>query len=878
MESRLPTGTVTFTFTDIEGSTSLVQRLGDQGFTRVLERHDEIVRSVLAETNGIEVATEGDSFFTVHTDAASAVEAAVAIQRALEAEPWPSGETVRVRIGLHTGNAMLGGANYAGIDVHRASRVSGSAHGGQIVMSSTTAEAVSATLPSGTEIEELGYYRLKDLPASVLIYQVSTEGLDAEFPPLRAADTLIRLPGSLTGFVGREQEVTAATNLLDESRLVTLTGPGGTGKTRLSMEVARGFEHSFADGGYFVPLATVRDPDLIAIEILDVMGIKVAGGSDPAEQLETYLRDRHMLLVLDNFEQILEGADLVARLLGEAPRLKALITSRAPLRIRGEREIAVPPLPAPSNGGVRVANASDWPAITLFADRARDVKAGFEIDDDNVATISAITSRLDGLPLAIELAASRMRALTPEIILGRLDNKLLKISGSDLPARQQTISQTIAWSYELLDEPTRGLFEQSSVFRGSFGLIEAELICEADDLDVLDGLVTLAENSLLLSEPNAGEPRFRMLTVIREYAEEALGASGNDGAVVARHGQAYLNMAKRASEEILTSKQAKWLERLTLEHDNMRIALDRALDRGDAELAQGLVGALWRFWQIRGHLVEGDHYAEAALALHGAEPLTRAGALSALGGMLYWIGKWNSSFALYAEALELTREAGTDLEIAEAMYNASYAVPLEEDNEVTMEKVEEAKARMSGVLEEFRRLGSKNGVGRAYWGLGTIASQVEDFDGALENFTRAAEELEGTDSPFDLGWTHFMTARALMASGRSNESGEHLIAALEIFADVSDMSALVLVFDALATTWLNNDYPVQAARLFGASTRISELGGTNLRDTEFNRNPDLVALSSSHDGAVLAAYEEGYFLGLKEAIALARAGPGESGG
>jgi predicted ATPase/class 3 adenylate cyclase len=867
MESTLPTGTVTFTFTDVEGSTTLVQRLGDQAFTEVLERHNQIIRSVLEETSGIEVATEGDSFFTVHTDASQAVEAAVAIQRSLGAEPWPGGENVRVRIGLHTGNAMLGGANYVGIDVHRASRISSAAHGGQIVMSATTAEAVSGSLASGTDLEELGHYRLKDLPASELIYQLTVEGMDAGFPPLRAGEALIRLPASLTGFVGREQEMTTAAGLLDEGRLVTLTGPGGAGKTRLSMEVAREFEHSFADGGYFVPLATVRDPDLIAIEILDVMGMKVAGGSDPADQLETYLRDKHMLLILDNFEQILEGANLVAKLLAEAPRLKALVTSRAPLRIRGEREIPVPPLPAPYNGSIRVANASDWPAITLFADRARDVRPGFEIDDDNVATISAITSRIDGLPLAIELAASRMRALTPEIILDRLDNKMLKVSGSDLPARQQTISLTIDWSYELLDETTRRLFERSSVFRGSFGFTEAEQICDADDLDVLDGLVTLAENSLLLSEPDAAEPRFRMLTVIREYAEEALAANGNDAVIIARHARVYLNMAEQAAAEILTSKQAMWLERLTIEHDNMRIALDRAIERGDAEVAQGLVGALWRFWQIRGHLREGENHAEAALALQGAEPLTRASALTALGGILYWIGTWDRSFEMYAEALELSQEFGTDLEIAEAMYNASYAAQ-------DMSEADAKKTEMQNTLEMFRRLANQNGVGRAYWGLGTIASQMGAFEEALEHFESAAEELAGADSPFDLGWTHFMTARALMAGERADEAGEHLVTALSIFAEVSDMSALVLIFDALATTWFNNGHTSSAAQLFGASTRIREIGGSNLRDTPFNRNPDLYALTTSHDEKVLGAYEEGYFLDLDQAIALAREGPG----
>lgn len=862
----LPIGRVTFMFTDIEGSTPLLRRLGDVGYSAVLTRHNEIIRQELAATGGVEVATEGDSVFAVHTDATSSLQAAARIQRDIAAEPWPDGEGVRVRMGLHTGNAMAGGSNYVGVDVHRAARVSACAHGGQVVLSEPTAEAVKGQLPEGTSLVPLGYYRLKDLPKAEAIHQLVISGLPAEFPPLVVSETLLRVPEQLTGFVGREEEMATGRDLLEENRLVTLTGPGGTGKTRLSIEIARQFEHAFADGGQFVSLSTVRDPELLAPTILDELGLKVGGATDPAEQLESHLRDKQMLLILDNFEQIITGADLVARLLASAPGLKTLVTSRAPLHIRGERELPVPPLPAPSNGAIQVDQASGWPAIALFADRARDVRPDFALSDENVATISAIANRLDGLPLALELAASRIRALPPETILARLDNKMLKISGSDLPARQQTITETIAWSYELLSESNRRLLERCSVFRGSFGLTEAEKICQTDDADVLEGLIDLTENSLLLSVPHAGEPRFRMLTVIREFAEEALVESGNEASVLASHGQVYLEMATHAADEILTSKQALWLDRLTLEHDNMRIALDRAIEGEDAELAQGLVTGLWRFWQIRGHLLEGEQRARSALALDGSQPLTRAAALIALGGLKYWIGNWDDSFAVYEEALELTRATGTDLQIAEARYNAFYAGAL-------VGNVEKAKGELEETLEMFRALGSQNGVGRAYWGLGTLASQTGEFEDALENFAHAAEELAGTDSPFDLGWTHFMTARALMASDRSDDAREHLVNALETFAGVSDLSALVLVFDALATTWLDDGFPEQAVRLFGASTRLSEIAGTNLRDVDFNRNPDLLALRESQESPIRAAYEEGYLTGPDEAVALARKGP-----
>ncbi|MFV1962086.1 MAG: adenylate/guanylate cyclase domain-containing protein, partial [Acidimicrobiia bacterium] len=459
---NLPTGTVTFLFTDIEGSTRLLTALGIDAYSRCLAEHDALIRQVLAEHDGVEVRTEGDSFFAVFTDAISAVKAVADSQRALARHVWPSEGVIKVRMGLHTGEGRLGGDNYVGIDVHRAARISDAANGGQILVSDATVEATRGILSQGLEFEDLGKVNLKDF-SSVKLNQINVEGLPHEFPPLRGLQAVMQsLPTQMTSFIGREREVKEIIDLLDDRRLLTLTGPGGTGKTRLSLQVASKVSPQFSDGAWFVPLDGIADPTLIPTTILSVLGLRTNSTElAPIDHLSSFLATREVLLVLDNFEQLVDGSAVVSDLLAAGPDVKVVVTSRVPLRISGEQEVPVPPLStATSNGGATSEGSH------LFIERAKALKPDFEVSEESAAAIAELAERLDGLPLAIELAASRVKVLSPAAILDRLDNQLLASPDSDLPSRQQTIVNTIAWSYDLLDEPSRRLFESFSVFAG----------------------------------------------------------------------------------------------------------------------------------------------------------------------------------------------------------------------------------------------------------------------------------------------------------------------------------------------------------------------------------------------------------------------------
>jgi class 3 adenylate cyclase len=464
---QLPTGTVTFLFTDIEGSIRLLQRLGD-AYRAVQDDHARIMRRAIDEGGGVAIRTEGDSFFAVFADHAAAVRAAVTAQRDLAAHPWPQGMPLRVRMGLHTGRGELGGDDYLGIDVNQAARIAAAGHGGQVLLSEATESLVRHDLPDGVTIRDLGEHRLKDLDHPVRIHDLVIEGLPAEFPPLKTLDVPSTLPSPLTSFVGREREAEQVAELLRASRLVTLIGPGGTGKTRLAVEVARRSVDAFPDGSYFVDLSPITDPMLVPDSIASALRfLPERSGRSVLEILQDHLRDRKALLLLDNFEQVLPGADTVAALLEAAPRIRVLATSRSPLGLSGEQAFPVPPLGI-LDAADDVAALRQSEAVSLFVDRATAVDPSFSLADEDVPIVAAICARLDGLPLAIELAASRVRLLPPRQLLERLEPALPMLVGGprDAPERQRTLEAAIGWSYDLLDEGGRILFRRLSVFAG----------------------------------------------------------------------------------------------------------------------------------------------------------------------------------------------------------------------------------------------------------------------------------------------------------------------------------------------------------------------------------------------------------------------------
>ena len=541
----LPTGTVTFLFTDIEGSTTRWEQ-HREAMQAALARHDAILRQAIEAHGGQVFKTVGDAFYAVFATAPDALQAAITAQQTLQAEPWPEAlAPVLVRMALHTGAAEQREGDYFGPPLNRIARLLAAGHGGQILLSMATHGLIRDQRPPGVELRDLGEHRLKDLTMPEHIFQVVAPTLPSGFPPLKTLDVRpSNLPMQRSPLIGREREVAAVAALLrrDDVGLVTLLGPGGVGKTRLSLQVAVDLLDDFKDGVWFVNLAPITDPALVPSTIAQTLGVKEAGGEPLPETLKAYLREKRLLLLLDNFEQVVAAAPLVADLLASARHLKVLITSREVLHLYGEHEYPVPPLALPDLKHLPPLDyLSQYAAVALFIQRAQAIKPDFQVTNANAPAVAEICARLDGLPLAIELAAVRVRLFPPEALLGRLEHRLKALAGGarDLPARQQTLRGTIDWSYQLLDPAEQTLFARLGVFVGGCTLEAAEAVCNPDGalpLEVLDALTSLVDKSLLRQHGDRtstldSEPRFGMFETVREYALERLAASGEENLV-----------------------------------------------------------------------------------------------------------------------------------------------------------------------------------------------------------------------------------------------------------------------------------------------------------------------------------------------------------
>jgi len=659
----LPAVTVTMLFSDIEGSTALVSRLGDR-YGEALSAHRALLRAEFATWHGREMSTEGDSFFVVFESAADAVACSLAAQRALAGYDWPGGEAIRVRIGLHSGWPTPHEDNYIGMDVHRAARIAATAHGGQVVLSEATLSRAEP-LPDEVSVRDLGFHRLKDISEGMRIYQLAGPGLRENFPPLKSLGAQTSLPVSATPLVGREEDLERlrASIAGPGVRLVTLTGPGGVGKTRLSLAAAAALDRAFPHGVYFVALAAVRDPDVMWKTLagdLDVDG-------DGSAAVMEHLRDRRMLLVLDNLEQLEGAGGVVAALLAAAPGVVVLASSRGPLHVQGEHEFPVPPLEVP--GGAEVEAVAASAAARLFVQQAGLVRPGFAITADNAADVAAICGRLDGLPLAIELAASRVRLLTPRAMLARLGHGLgLASVEAGQPLRQLTLRNVVAWSYDLLAVDRAQAFRRMSVFAGGCDLdaLDAVAVAERGEEagpDPLELVAELADVSLItVTEGADGEPRVGMLETIREYALERLDQDDDLDGARRRHAEYYAAVAERSGEELDSPAQLTALDRLVTEQDNLRAALSWSLGTRAADPAGGaertatglrLVQALGPYWYRYGHIPEGRRWTERAIDLapdDAGEPM---------GRLTRWLGVLSACIAAeLGDGMRAARLAG----------------------------------------------------------------------------------------------------------------------------------------------------------------------------------------------------------------------------
>jgi predicted ATPase/class 3 adenylate cyclase len=877
-----PTGTVTFLFTDIEGSTRLLRELG-RGFTPLQDLHADVLRGAIAAEDGHEVRTEGDSFFVAFRTAGHALRAAVEAQRGLAAAAWPPGGPLRIRIGMHTGEAVLGGDDYVGLDVNLAARIAAAAHGGQVVLSDATRALVRDTLPSGVAIRELGTHTLKDFDDPQPLFDLVIDELPSEFPPIRTTGSPppSTFPSPRTSFIGRDRELAEVGALLRRARLVTLTGPGGTGKTRIALGVAAREARAFRDGVHLVDLSAVTDPDLVPSTIVTSLGVRGDPAGDPVEALIEHLRTKDLLLVLDNLEQVLDAAAIVNQLLDAAPDLRVLTTSRVPLHLSDEHEYDVDPLALPElEAAGDVERLATYESVMLFVDRAGAVRRGFQLTDENAAAITGIVERLDGLPLAIELAASRVKTLAPQALLERLERRLPLLGGGprDHPARQRTLRDAIDWSYELLEEPEARLFARVSVFSGGFTVDAAEAVCGPGlEVDVLDGIEALVDKSLVTRAEGIASARYRMLETIREFGVERLEASSEHDEMRRRHVR-FVEAMTEVPEHDLLARDRSRMDRLEEEHDNIRVALQWSIDSGDAEPGLRIAGALWRYWQVRNHLAEGRRWTEELLALPAAAARTsaRAAALTALGSLAYYLRDVDEVRPAYEESLEISHELGDRAGEADGAYNLGFASLLEGDHTT-------AKAYFQEAERIYRDLDDPVQYAHVLAGLGLVTIQEGDLE-------RASDLIEEARQTFlreqDLWGITFTAGQLASVAMRQGDYERARMAGLESLEGSQALGALgwnAVAVQGLAVLAIRTDDPERGTRLSGVMQHLWELSGGEAPPaiTGLENPLDLVGDSLPPE-RIEELLAEGRAMGVHEALAYAREGasapPQEVGG
>jgi predicted ATPase/class 3 adenylate cyclase len=823
-----PTGTVTFLFTDIEGSTGLLRALGET-YRRAQDRHAEIIRAAVAAEDGHVVRTAGDSFFVTFASPVPAVRAAVAAQRSLEADDWRAGSRLRVRMGLHTGEGVLGGDDYIGIDVNRGARIAAAAHGGQVLLSEATRALVRHDLPDGVTLRDLGDHRLRDIAHPERLFDLVVDGLPSDFQPIRSLDIRPNnLPLQLTSFVGRADEIAQAVRLLRGHRLVTLTGPGGAGKTRLALEVAAEELSSFEDGAFFVDLAPIADHAQVPSVLAQALGLRERPGRELIDTLVDALAAMDVLLVLDNFEHLLPSTRVVERLLASAPRLRTLVTSRAPLRLYGEQEYQVPPLALPDADRPQMLDVlSRCEAVALFVERARTARPEFGLTEENARAVADVCTRLDGLPLAIELAASRVNVLTPQAIRSRLAGSpdLLTASARNLPARQRTLRATIGWSCGLLTEPQRRLFSRLSVFRNGAGLDAVEAVGGDLGVDTLDALSSLVDNSLVRqTEMPDGEPRFGMLETVREYAEELLAATDDEAPTRRRHAEHYLVLALEGEAHLTADDQVRWLDRFEHEHDNLQAALRWTVEVGEPERGMAAGAAIWRFWHQRWYLFVGRSWLERLLSAAGPDPTpTLAKAHVAAGGLAYWQGEYAAAKRHYQDSLTIAEAIDDRAGIAEAIYNLAFVPAQVASTHSQAEWWADAPEHITlfqDALARFEELGDVAGVARTKGNMALILGGTGDLDSAAALLGEAIESYRMLHDRFHLADSLLAYGHGMQLLGRDETARAAFVEALCLVDAADNRAAVAVALDCLAALESKRSRHRDAVRLHGSAQQI----------------------------------------------------------
>ncbi len=911
-----PSGTVTFLFTDIEGSTTLAQQY-PEALPNLLARHHAILRQAIQAHHGYVFQVIGDAFCAAFPTASDALRAAIAAQQLLQQEVWTPAP-IAVRMGLHSGAAKTEvlderGGDYSSYStLARVQRVMSSAHGGQILMSNSSAELVREELPEEVSLRDMGLHRLKGFLHPEHLWQVVASHLAQDFPPLPTLNTPPNnLPIQVTSLIGRESELVEIKRLLQTTHLLTLTGVAGSGKTRLALQVAAESINQFRDGVFFVALAPITEPSLVASTLAQALGVAESAGRSIHDSLKEYLQARHLLLVLDNFEQVISATPLLVELLAACRQLTLLVTSREGLRVRGEREYPVPPLALPNLTELPpLESVSQYPAIELFIQRAQAIKPDFHLTNETAPAVAEICYRLEGLPLAIELAAARIKLLPPRALLARLEHRLEVLTGGarDLPARQQTLRNAIAWSYDLLDENGQQFFRRLSVFVGGCTVDAAVAVAqdrgegERGPDSVLDQLSSLLDKSLLREVEGAnGEARFVMLELLREFGGEQLEASGEPEMIRHRHANFFLALAEASLDG---AEQVQSMNRLEQEHDNLRAALEwgrRA--EGAGELCLRLASALGLFWEVRGYFSEGRQRLSAVLAMQAAQGRTaaRAQLLARAAELAFRQSDYPATLALAGESLAICREVGDKRGIASALIKLGNAATEAGDYATAQRFLEEAltiwrelgdkhgtaralinlgwaalrpgdyqlaSARLEEALALSRELGDTRGIGFALSGLGEVAMR----QGAYARATRLVEEsLElrrqignkwGVGvSLGTLGWVALRERDWNRAVARLGES-------LDVRREIGDKSGSAWCLERLAEMAMAQGQAEKAVRVFGAATALRASIGSVMDPVDQPESASELAALRARLGEerFAAAWAEGRSLTMDQAI------------
>ncbi|WP_309719621.1 tetratricopeptide repeat protein [Armatimonas sp.] len=867
-------GTITFLFTDIEGSTRLWEE-HSTAMRQALARHDALLREVITRHQGHVFKTIGDAFCAAFDNPAAALDAALEAQCMLIHEAWPAETPLKVRMALHTGTAESRDGDYFGQPLNRITRLLMASHGGQVLITQATYDLIGDSLPNAAALRDLGQHQFKDLAHPEQVYQLQHPELPDSFPPIKSLSTHSNnLPQQLTSFIGREKELAEIKSLLRCTRVLSLTGSGGSGKTRLSLQVAADSLEFYPDGVWLIELAPLSDPAFIPRTLAEVLGVREAVGEMTTQALTRTLREKRLLLVLDNCEHVLDAiAALVTALTRVCPHLTVLASSREALGISGESVYRVPSLSLPLPTTAHTAESlSHFEAVRLFIDRAVAAKEDFSVTNESAPALASICFRLDGIPLAIELAAARVRALPLEQLEQRLSNCFRVLTGGSRTAlpRQQTLRALIDWSYDLLNAQERALLCRLAVFSGGWKLESSEAICvggEVEDGEVLDLLTSLLDKSLVVYEERQGTARYRLLETVRQYARERLLDSGAGEATRARHRDYFLAFAQEAGTKLVGPTQTHWMQQLEREHDNLRTALEFCLSEpASVPLGQTLAGALWKFWWNRGHLTEGREWYERTLAQEGGEAPTQARA-AALHGASVLAGAQTDYAAAerYGQQSLDLRRALDDKRGMSASLNSLGNSAFFQADYATAQRYHEASLTLK------RELGDKSGISISLNNLGNIAHQRGDLATALryhEESLALKQELGDKN-----GVASSLLNLGNIAQRQSNNEAAraYFQQSLRTRQELEDRFNVIICLESLANLALDEKNFSHAALLWGAATRLKEEIGTATPHSI--QESHLYHLKSTRaglgDDAFEAVFARGHGLTLEEAIARA---------